>query len=113
MRDLRPAYLAVLGLAMSCYLALGVVLPALPAYVTGALHAGGPAVGLVVGAPALSAVITRPAGGRLADRLGPRGVVMAGAVTMAGAAALALGQPGLPRLVAARLAVGAGEGAMM
>ena len=35
-----PAYAAVLGLAALCYVALGVVLPALPGHVAGDLHAG-------------------------------------------------------------------------
>jgi predicted MFS family arabinose efflux permease len=109
----RLAYPAVLGTAVCCYVALGVVLPALPGYVTGHLHAGASAAGLAVGAPAISGVLARPAGGRLADRLGPRAIVIAGAATMSAAAALALGHPELPRLLAARLAVGAGEGAMM
>jgi MFS family permease len=106
-------YTSVLAVAVCCYLALGVVLPWLPGYVKGSLGAGAVAVGLAVGAPAISAVATRPAGGRAADRLGPRGVVVAGAAVMSGGAMLGLAHPGLARLVAARLAVGAGEGAMM
>jgi MFS family permease len=106
-------YTAVLAVAVCCYLALGVVLPWLPGYVKGSLGAGALAVGLVVGAPALSAVGTRPAGGRAADRLGPRSVVVAGAAVMSAGATLGLAHPGVARLVGARLAVGAGEGAMM
>src|SRR4051794_16760690 len=106
-------YTAVLAVAVCCYLALGVVLPWLPGYVKGSLGAGAVAVGMAVGAPALSAVGTRPAGGRAADRLGPRGVVVAGAAVMSGGALLGLAHPGVARLVAARLVVGAGEGAMM
>src|SRR3954470_11527192 len=106
-------YTAVLAVAVCCYLALGVVLPWLPGYVHGSLGAGSVAVGLVVGAPAISAVGTRPAGGRAADRLGPRGVVVAGAAVMSSGAMLGLAHPGLARLVAARLVVGAGGGAMM
>src|SRR4051794_29312476 len=106
-------YTAVLAVAVCCYLALGVVLPWLPGYVKGSLGAGAVAVGMAVGAPALSAVGTRPAGGRAADRLGPGGVVVAGAAVMSGGALLGLAHPGVARLVAARLAVGAGEGAMM
>jgi MFS family permease len=107
------AYTAVLGLATLCYVALGVVLPALPPHVTGDLGAGTVAVGLAVGAVAITGVILRPVGGRLADRHGPRPVVLGGALAMASGAALALLGGGIAWLVMTRLVVGAGEGAMM
>ena len=107
------AYPAVLGLAALCYVALGVVLPALPPYVTDDLGAGTVAVGLAVGAVSVTGVVLRPVGGRLADGRGPRPVVIGGALAMAGGAALALLGGGLAWLVATRLVVGAGEGALM
>jgi MFS family permease len=106
-------YPAVLGLAALCYVALGVVLPALPPYVTGDLGAGTIAVGLAIGAVSLTGVIFRPVGGRLADERGPRPVVIGGALAMAGGAALALLGGGIAWLVATRLVVGTGEGALM
>ena len=108
-----PAYAAVLGLAALCYAALGVVLPRLPGHVTGDLGAGPVAVGLTVGAVSLAGVVLRPLGGRLADARGPRPVVAGGALAMAAGAALALAGGGVAWLVATRLVVGAGEGAMM
>jgi MFS family permease len=106
-------YAAVLALAALCYVALGVVLPALPGHVTGDLGAGTVAVGLAVGAVSLTGVALRPIGGRLADARGPRPVVLAGALLMSAGAALALAGGGIVWLVATRLVVGAGEGAMM
>ena len=71
-------------------------------------------LGLLVGAPALTAVVTRPAGGRVADRVGAAPVMLAGAVVMAaGVAARAGMTDSTTVLLASRLLVGAGEGAMM
>src|SRR5829696_7300612 len=107
------AYPAVLGLAALCYVALGVVLPALPGHVTGDLGAGTVAVGLAVGAVSLAGVILRPIGGRIADARGARPGAIGGALAMAVGAGLALLGGGIVWLVATRLVVGAGEGAMM
>ncbi len=107
------AYAAVLGLAALCYVALGVVLPRLPGHVTGRLGAGSVAVGLAVGAVSLAGVVLRPVGGRIADARGARPVAIGGALAMAAGAALALAGGGIAWLVATRLVVGAGEGAMM
>jgi MFS family permease len=111
-----PTYVGVLASGALCYTALGSVLPILPPLVSGPLRGGSVQVGLAVGAPALAAVLTRPAGGRLADRLGPRRLVLAGAALMAVATAPLVVGParlGLDALVAGRVATGAGEGAMM
>src|SRR4051794_39596199 len=105
---MRRDYAAVLGAAVCCYAALGAVLRILPDLVAA------PAVlGLAVGAPALTALVTRPAGGRAADRAGPRRVLVAGALVMAMGAAPALAARSPAALVGSRLLVGAGEGAMM
>jgi MFS family permease len=104
-------YLVVLATAVLCYAALGAVLGILPDYV----HSlGGEAVlvGLAVGAPALTGAAGRPLGGRLADRLGPARIMIAGAVVMAVGTIPAF-IPSLPLLIASRLVVGAGEASMM
>lgn len=106
------AYVSVLVAAGLCYAALGAVLRILPSHVGDDLGGSAAAVGLAVGAPALTAILARPAGGRLADRVGPRPLVVAGAALMAAGALPALGG-GLAALDASRLLVGAGEGAMM
>jgi MFS family permease len=109
----RGAYGAVLAAASCCYAALGAVLSILPGYVPDQLGGGPSAVGLAVGAPALTGLLARPAGGRMADRLGARPLVLAGAAAMALASLPAVASATLGALVLSRLAVGAGEGVMM
>lgn len=109
----RLAYALVLAAALCCYAALGAVVAILPSYVPQTLGGGSTAVGLCVGAPALTGVLARPFGGRLADRIGPRRVLIAGAVVMAVATLPSVASSTLGALVASRLAVGLGEGVMM
>src|SRR3954453_17960312 len=104
----RRSYLAVLASAVACYAALGAVLRLLPT-----LTDDRAMLGLLVGAPALTAVITRPAGGRLADRVGPAPVMLGGALAMAAGVAPAFASDAPGPLLASRLIVGAAEGAMM
>ncbi|HEX3824937.1 MAG TPA: MFS transporter [Mycobacteriales bacterium] len=106
------AYAAVLGAAIACYAALGAVLRAVPTYVPTELGAGALAVGLAVGAPAMTGAIARPMGGRWADRLGSRKVVVAGAVIMAAGVVPAF-WTSLAALLVSRLLVGCGEALMM
>jgi predicted MFS family arabinose efflux permease len=106
------AYPLLLAAAALCYAALGAVLRILPAHVGTDLGGSAAAVGLAVGAPALTAVVARPVGGRLADLAGPRPLVLAGAAVMAVGVLPALGG-GLVALDLSRLLVGAGEGALM
>jgi MFS family permease len=94
------------------FLAIGAALPVLPGYVRGPLHAGDLAVGVVVGAFAITAVVCRPLAGRLADQRGRRIVLVAGALAMALGGALYLLASSVAALVTARLVVGAGEGAV-
>ena len=80
-RAITRRYLAVLGTAVLCYAALGAVLAILPDYVH-SLGGGAVMVGFAVGAPAVTGAACRPAGGRLADRLGPARIMIAGALVM-------------------------------
>jgi len=105
---MRRDYAAVLAAAACCCAALGAVLRILPDVIDAKA-----VLGLAVGAPALTALVTRPGGGRLADRVGPRRVVVAGALVMAAGVVPALITTAPGPLVASRLLVGAGEGAMM
>ena len=104
-------YLVVIATAILCYAALGAVLGILPGYVH-SLGGGAVLVGFVVGAPALTGAAGRPLGGRIADRIGPARVVIAGALLMALGTVPAYVHS-LPLLIVSRLAVGAGEAAMM
>jgi MFS family permease len=106
------AYLMVLTAAALCYMALGAVLRILPRHVGHDLGGSAAAVGFAVGAPALTAIATRPLGGRWADRIGPRPLVVGGALVMS-VGVLPAFSAGVLALDASRLLVGAGEGAMM
>jgi MFS family permease len=108
----RTSYLLVLAAAVCCYAALGAVVRIIPSYVGSTLGRSAVAVGLAVGAPALTAVVTRPIGGRLGDRLGPRPIVIGGAVVTA-VGALPMFVESYPVFLCSRLLVGVGEGAMM
>jgi MFS family permease len=98
--------------ALLAFLAIGAALPVLPAYVRGPLRANDLAVGIVVGAFAITSVVCRPLAGRQADRRGRRLVLVAGALAMALGGLLYLLSSSVLSLVAARLVVGVGEGAV-
>jgi len=111
----HPGIAASVGVFVStllAFLAIGAALPVLPTYVRGPLRAGDVAVGIVVGAFAVTAVVCRPLAGRQADARGRRAVLVAGALAMALGGALYLLSRSVAGLVAARLVVGAGEGAV-
>ena len=107
----RPrAFAGVFSATLLCFLAIGAVLPILPKYVSEELGAGNVAVGVVVGAFAISALVGRPVGGRLADRRGRRTVHMAGMAICVVAGLLLFVPFGVPGLIFARLVVGLGDG---
>src|SRR6476646_3374817 len=108
----RRSYFLVLAGAVCCYAALGAIVRIIPGYVGSTLGQSAVAIGLAVGAPAITAIFARPGGGRLADRRGPRLVVVAGAL-VAAAGALPMFVGSYPAFVLSRLVVGVGEGAMM
>jgi MFS family permease len=91
------------------FLSVGAVLPVLPRYVTGPVGAGDVAVGVVVGAFAVSAVVTRPLAGRLADERGRRTGMLVGFGISAVAGVLYAVPLGVPGLVGARLVLGVGD----
>jgi MFS family permease len=102
----------VFASALLAFLAIGAALPVLPGYVRGPLRSGDLAVGVVVGAFALTAVVCRPLAGRQADVRGRRAVLVAGTLAMSLGGALYLLSTSVASLIAARLVVGAGEGAV-
>jgi MFS family permease len=98
--------------ALCAFLAIGAALPVLPGYVRGPLHSSDVAVGVVVGAFAVTSVVCRPLAGRQADVRGRRVVLIAGALAMTVGGVLYLLAASVSTLLLARLAVGAGEGAV-
>lgn len=110
MRPGRAASVGIFLTALLCFLSIGAALPTLPVYVKGPLHSGDLAVGVVVGAFALTSVVCRPLAGRQSDRRGRRIVMLSGALAMTLGGVLYLLSHSVATLVVARLVVGAGEG---
>jgi MFS family permease len=110
----RPgiAFAGVFGVTFFCLLAVGAVLPVLPRYVHGPLDAGNIAVGVVVGSYAITGLMLRPFAGRVADHRGRKPTVVIGATLVAVGGFMYLLPFGVGGLIAARLVLGAGEGAV-
>lgn len=109
----RPAlasFLGVFSATLLCFLAIGAVLPVLPRYVKGPIGAGDIAVGVVIGAFAITALVSRPLGGRLADTRGRKAVHTWGMLVCVLGGALLFLPFGVPGLLLARLVVGFGDG---
>jgi len=106
------ASLGVFFAALLSFIAIGAALPVLPTFVRGPLHSTDLAVGIVVGAFAVTSVICRPLAGRQADQRGRRIVLVAGALAMAVGGVLYLVSDSVATLVLARLVVGMGEGSL-
>ncbi|MEX2447487.1 MAG: MFS transporter [Solirubrobacterales bacterium] len=110
----RPgvAFAGVFAVTFAGLVAVGAVLPVLPRYVHGPLGSGDIAVGIVIGSYAVTGLLLRPFAGRLADRRGRKPTVVAGSALVALAGFLYMLPLGVPGLIAARLLLGAGEGAV-
>ncbi|MEU0879351.1 MFS transporter [Lentzea sp. NPDC005914] len=93
------------------FTAMGIAVYTLPLYVTGPLHSSKAAAGLAFGAFAISALLLRPAAGRLTDRIGRRPLLLGGALLAAASLALTALATDLPAIVALRLLLGVGEAA--
>jgi MFS family permease len=113
-RDQRPglSFAGVFAVTFCGLVAVGSVLPVLPRYVHGPLDSGDLAVGIVIGAYAITGLLLRPVAGRLADTRGRKQTVLVGAVLVALSGLLYLPSLGLAGLIFARLLLGAGEGAV-
>ncbi len=109
---LGRSFAALFAVTFCGLLAVGAVLPVLPRYVHGPLHSGDLAVGIVIGAYAITGLLLRPVAGRLADRRGRKPTVVVGALILAASGLLYLPSLGIAGLILARLALGAGEGAV-
>jgi MFS family permease len=91
---------------------VGSVLPVLPRYIHGPIGAGDVAVGVVIGAYAVTGLLLRPVAGRFADTRGRKPTVLVGAMLVALSGLLYLPALGIAGLIVARLILGAGEGAV-
>ncbi|MDG4766021.1 MFS transporter [Solwaraspora sp. WMMD406] len=100
------------GAILCCMLAVGASLAVLPFLVRDEIGGGTVAVGVVVGAIAVAAVLARPVAGRLADRYGYRQVMLVGAAVSALGGVGYLLADSVPALVAVRIVHGVGEGAV-
>lgn len=110
----RPglSFAAVFAVTFCGLIGVGSVLPVLPRYIHGPLDSGDVAVGVVIGAYAVTGLLLRPVAGRLADTRGRKQTVLIGAALVALSGLLYLPSVGLAGLIVARLLLGAGEGAV-
>lgn len=106
---LRFALVVTSGLAY--FLALGMLLPVVPLFVKDELGGNNVAVGVVVGAFAVGAVLLRPFAGRIGDRMGRRVLIVGGAVIVGAAGLLYILASGVVSLVVVRVLAGIGEAA--
>jgi MFS family permease len=109
---LGAGFAGVFAVTFCGLIAVGAVLPVLPRFVRGPLGDGDVAVGIVIGAYAITGLLLRPVAGRLADRWGRKPTVLLGALLLALSGLLNLPSLGIAGLIAARLVLGAGEGAL-
>ncbi|HJQ01580.1 MAG TPA: MFS transporter [Jatrophihabitans sp.] len=108
----RAALIGIFGGLFCGYVGLTAAIPVLPGFVRERYGASDLAVGLVVTAPALTALLVRPIAGGRADLHGHRLVMRAGALILAVGGAGYFLPLGLPGLVADRLLLGVGEAAL-
>ena len=95
--------------AAGAFLSVGLLIPAVPRYVTGPLGQQAGMVGVSLAVTAVAGVLARPLAGRVADRAGRRTALCAGALLLSGTslALLAVGQ--LPLFLVLRGVAGIGE----
>ncbi|HET9199271.1 MAG TPA: MFS transporter [Solirubrobacterales bacterium] len=110
----RPghSFAGVFAVTFCGLVAVGSVLPVLPRYIHGPLDSGDVAVGVVIGAYAITGLLLRPVAGRFADTRGRKPTVLVGAMLVALSGLLYLPALGIAGLIVARLILGAGEGAV-
>lgn len=94
------------------YAAMGMTIQVMPAFAQQQMGAGAVGAGLAVTVGSLAAMLARPVAGRLADQRGPRSIVLTGSILGVIGGIGHLLAVDLPTLIAARLLLGAGEGAL-
>src|SRR4029434_7743939 len=108
---ITPRFATVVASGICYFLSIGVVIPAIPRYVKHRLDGGSLAVGIVVGALFVGAVILRPLAGRIGDRYGRSLLVVSGALTVGVSMLCYAAANSLPTLIGARIITGVGEAA--
>jgi MFS family permease len=83
-RSSRAAFAGIFAVTLLALLGIGAVLPVIPHYVRERLGDGDVAVGVAIGAFALTALACRPIAGSIVDRRGRRPVVVAGSAPARG-----------------------------
>lgn len=107
-RLVTPAFLLIALSTLAYFIAEGALIPTVPQYVEGPLGGSEAAVGIVVGAFAVTALLLRPWAGRLADRRGRRFVMLVGMVLFASSVAGYVVAESIWLMVVMRLLTGAG-----
>jgi MFS family permease len=102
-------FLALSAAVLAFFISGAVFLPVVPRFTVGPLGGDDFAVGIVLGAFAVSSLLMRPFAGRLADRRGRRSILIAGAVITVVASFGHLVAATIPLLIVMRLLLGVGE----
>ncbi len=111
-RLITRGFALVTASALAYFISLGSLIPVLPHYVDGDLRGGATAVGVAVGAFAVTAAILRPLVGRIGDRRGRRPLIIGGSLVV-GVSILGYGLvEHLAWLIGMRLVSGIGEAAV-
>jgi MFS family permease len=108
-RLVTPQFVLLGSAGLAYFLADGLLVPAVPRYVAGELTGGNIAVGLVVAAFSLSALVLRPWAGRLADRHGRSLAMVGGGIIFATSVAAYGVVDSVGALSALRLLTGVGD----
>jgi len=109
---LSPQFAVVMIASFAYFTAMGALLPTVPRFVEDELGGGGAAVGIGVGAYAVSAAALRPWVGRIGDTKGRRILALGGCIVVAASFFLYALVSELWMLVLVRLVTGAGEAAV-
>jgi MFS family permease len=79
-RLITPVFLLIMLSTFAYFVSVGSLIPILPRYVEGPLNGGNVAVGVAIGAFAITAVLLRPIAGRVSDERGRRLLIVSGGV---------------------------------
>lgn len=108
-RLITPVFGLITLATFAYFVSVGVLIPTLPRYVEGPLGGGHVAVGIIIGAFSVTAVLMRPFAGRLGDRRGRRILMVTGASVIALATLGYVPAESLGPLLVLRALTGVGE----